>query len=183
MQFKKRITRFSLWSVLVAFLLMNLVAYTHAYRFTHFEERPGSRTKDPSELSSLDKAKVVFAGIDNPRPSHKTHPLVPFTTIYIGTEKKLESWKIEVPESKGTILMFHGYAGEKSSLLSRSAEFNKMGYNTVLIDFLGSGGSSGNSTSIGYHEAEEGWQSFNIFKRLAKRILSFSERPWDQLPF
>lgn len=163
MQIKKRIIRYSLWSALVAFILMNLIAYTHAYRFTHFEESSGSRTKDPSELSSLDKATVVLTGIDNPRPSHKAHPVVPFTTINIGNEEKLEAWKIDIPESKGTILMFHGYAGEKSSLLSRSTEFNKMGYNTVLIDFLGSGGSSGNSTSIGYHEAEEVLAAYQYF--------------------
>lgn len=165
MQIKKRIIRFSLGGALVAFFLMNLIAYTHAYRFTHFEESPGSRTKDPSELSSLDKVTVVLTGIDNPRPSHKTHPVVPFTTINIGNEEKLEAWKIDIPESKGTILMFHGYAGEKSSLLTRSNEFNKMGYSTVLIDFLGSGGSSGNSTSIGYHEAEEVLAAYQYFQQ------------------
>lgn len=143
---------------------MNLLAYVHAYRFTHFKASSGNRTKDPSELSAFDKVKVVLAGIDNPRPSHKNHPDVPFTTINIGNEEKLEAWKIEVPQSKGTIVMFHGYAGEKSSLLTRSTEFNKMGYNTVLIDFLGSGGSSGNSTSIGYHEAEEVLAAYQYFQ-------------------
>lgn len=55
----------------------------------------------------------------------------------------------------GTIILFHGYGGEKSSMLDKADEFLKMGYNTMLVDFMGAGGSEGNGTTIGYKEAEE----------------------------
>ena len=40
-------------------------------------------------------------------------------------------------------------------MLDKAEEFLKMGYSTLLVDFMGAGGSEGNQTSIGFHEAEE----------------------------
>ena len=40
-------------------------------------------------------------------------------------------------------------------MLDKTEEFLKMGYSTLLVDFMGAGGSEGNQTSIGFHEAEE----------------------------
>lgn len=153
------------WSSGAVFLLVNVIAYLHAYRFTHFENDSGTRTKDPSELSLPDKATVVITGVYNPRPCHTRTPTVPFAKIQIEANPMLEVWRIDVPQSKGLIVMFHGYAGEKSSLLERSNELNKLGYSTALVDFQGSGGSSGNSTSIGYHEADQVLTTFQYFKQ------------------
>jgi alpha-beta hydrolase superfamily lysophospholipase len=51
--------------------------------------------------------------------------------------------------------LFHGYGGEKSSLLDKAEEFLKLGFNTMLVDFMGCGNSEGNTTTIGFKEAEE----------------------------
>jgi len=140
-------------SLLAGFLALNVIAFIHAYRFTHFSQDDRERTPDPDELSLWSKGKILFAGIDNPRPRHKSVPQRSFQSIEIASTKNLEGWRIQVPNAKGTVLLFHGYAGEKSSMISRSDEFNKLGYSTVLIDFMGSGGSEGNSTTIGFQEA------------------------------
>lgn len=139
----------------IAFLLFNVVCFMHAYKFTHFDSRQLERTGDPKKLSTGEKLKTLFFGIDNPRPRHKDVPNKEFKTVYIESDVKIECWKIDVPQSKGTVILFHGYAGEKSSLLERSYYFNQLQYTTLLVDFKGSGGSEGNSTSVGYHESEE----------------------------
>ena len=67
----------------------------------------------------------------------------------------LAAWFVPRAEPKGTVLMFHGYADRKASLLDVALAFHELGYACLLVDFRGSGGSSGATTSIGYHEAED----------------------------
>lgn len=40
-------------------------------------------------------------------------------------------------------------------MIQKSNEFIKLGFNTMLVDFMGSGNSEGNQTTIGYKEAEQ----------------------------
>jgi uncharacterized protein len=40
-------------------------------------------------------------------------------------------------------------------MLDKAAIFRELGYNTFLVDFMGSGGSEGNQTTIGFLEAEQ----------------------------
>jgi alpha-beta hydrolase superfamily lysophospholipase len=141
------------WIFLIGIVIMNAVAYMHAYRFTHFSKE-GVRT-NPDELGAIDKLGIIMTGVKNPRPTHKSKPDTVFKTIVIKSDLVLEGWQINIAKPKGTIIMFHGYSGEKSSLLSRAVEFRKIGYNTLLVDFKGSGGSEGNSTTIGFDESQE----------------------------
>lgn len=163
-----------LYSTLFVFVVINAVAYRHAYMFTHFSKDEVQRTKDPKELSTLEKAKTLFMGINNPRPKHKQLPDSVFATVNVESTVLLEGWLIERQDSRGTVIMFHGYAGEKSSLLGRANEFLKLGYKVLLIDFMGSGGSEGNSTSIGFKEAEQVRDCFNyVVNRGENNILLF----------
>jgi esterase/lipase len=113
------------------------------------------RTLDPKALSLLSKVKILLTGIDNPKPKHSTKSTRAFDVVILGDQNKLSCWSFKVQNAKGIVILFHGYAGEKSSLLGRSDFFNQSGYNTLLVDFLGSGDSDGNSTSIGFTEAEQ----------------------------
>jgi uncharacterized protein len=162
---KKLLKRLALGSM-VLFTMMNLVAYVHAYRFTHFTPASVMRTKDPNDLTQADKLKVLFTGIDNPRPRHTGIPSVEYETFYVSSTVMLECWQIPTGEARGTMILFHGYAGEKSSLLRRAEHFRKLGFNTVLVDFMGSGGSGGNSTTVGFDEAK---QVSDCFKAIVKR--------------
>src|SRR5690242_7923672 len=130
-----------LWAALIVFVALNGIAFIHAYKFTHFSTEKGVRTKDPKELSGFDKVKTLFTGISNPRPENKSVPGHPYEKITISSTVDLACWRMDVPNAKGTVILFHGYSGEKSSLLPRADEFMKLGYNTFLVDFMGSGGS------------------------------------------
>lgn len=155
-----------LYGFAFVFVLMNVVAYFHAYKFTHFSQSDSAKTKDPARLSGFDKIKIVLFGIDNPRPRSQTTPKQPFTTVRIqSAQTALECWHITVAKPKGTVILFHGYSAEKSQMLERSDELLQMGYNTLLVDFMGCGGSEGNETTIGFHEAENVKACFNHLKQ------------------
>ncbi len=145
----------------MVFVILNIVVYQHAYKFTHFDKEAIQRTRDPKELSAIEKAEILFIGIENPRPNHKRIPDTKFKRISISSTVSLECWLIDREDSKGIVVMFHGYAGEKSSLLDRVDEFFQLGYKILLVDFMGSGGSEGKSTTIGYKEAEQVKDCFN----------------------
>jgi len=151
---KKRIKQ-SLWILLSMFILMNMVAIFHSYQFTHFTNGKAERTKDPKELSMGQKIKILFLGVSNPRPENKTFPLNEYQTITLKSNKEIECWEMKVENAMGTILLFHGFSASKSSLLGQSDVFNELGYNTLLVDFMGSGGSEGNRTTVGFFEAEQ----------------------------
>jgi uncharacterized protein len=139
----------------ILFIAANLLAFVHAYKFTHFSSRANKRTADPKELSVLKKTKVLITGIDNPKPTRTAIPSMNFNTIRIKSDVLLEAWHVKISPSKGTVILFHGYSGEKSALISRAEQFTKMGYSTLLVDFMGSGGSEGDGTTLGYTESRE----------------------------
>lgn len=151
-----------LFAILVCFLLINGLAVIHGYKFTHFSPGSGIRTKGPEELNWQEKIATIFTGVANPKPRLTSFPLQPFKTIRIVKTDTLEAWQIPLSHPKGTVILFHGYAGCKSDLLGQSAIFNTLGYNTILVDFAGSGGSTGMKTTLGINEAEEvrSWVSY-----------------------
>jgi alpha-beta hydrolase superfamily lysophospholipase len=163
----------SAFALLLIFVSMNVVAYLHAYRFTHFSEPTVARTADPKALSILTKLRILVMGIDNPRPSHERLPTQTYSVVYVNSTERLECWKIDAAAARGTVILFHGYAGEKSSMISRSEFFHAMGFNTVLVDFMGSGGSEGSATTIGFQEAEQVNDCLKAFRQPGKAIYLF----------
>ena len=146
--------------LLFVFLLLNLVAYLHVWAMTHFVPA-GSATVKPESLSLLGKAKVLFTGVTIPRPSAgDTTPEsvdLPFEVHSLpGTnDVALEAWYIPCRQAHGLVMMFHGYAACKASLLPEAQALHELGYALLLVDFRGSGGSTGNETTIGVVEAED----------------------------
>ncbi len=151
---QKRIRRTKI-AVLTVFVLMNVVAYFHAYKFTHFSASEKSATQTPSAMSVGAKLKSLIFGVSNPRPVNKEWPKRFYETFLIQSNKTIEAWSIRQLHPKGTVILFHGYRSEKSALLRQADVFMSLGYNTLLVDFMGSGGSDGNETTIGYLEAEQ----------------------------
>jgi alpha-beta hydrolase superfamily lysophospholipase len=78
----------------------------------------------------------------------------------------IEAWITASSRSKGSVLMFHGYAEAKDSLLPMARVFHEAGYGLMLVDFYGSGGSSRSDTSIGYYEAEDVAAAFHGASRI-----------------
>jgi len=146
-------------SAAVALILLNLVAYLHAHAMLNFTER-GARTARPEQLSIVRKAKTLLTGVNIPRPQNSSTPSdygLEFEThrVVVSDTISLEAWYVPRAESRGVVLMFHGYAASKSSLLPEAGALHKMGYAAFLVDLRGSGGSSGSRTSVGYHEADD----------------------------
>jgi uncharacterized protein len=136
------------------FFSINFIAAMHAYKFTHFDDTGRERTSKPEEIGILEAIKTVILGVKLPRPYNTSFPSQPFEKIYIQSNVMLECWKIHPDSSKGTVIIFHGYGGSKGGMIGQSDEFLKMGYSTILVDFMGAGGSEGNTCTIGYTEAE-----------------------------
>lgn len=143
----------SLYIVLIVFVLMNIVAFNHAWKFTHFTNEHVQAT-DHEHMGLLAMITTAMTGIDNPRPSGTAKPDKPYETIYVQSNVKLECWMLRVAGARGTVLMFHGYKDDKTGLLSRAYILNKAGYNTMLVDMMGAGGSEGDRVTIGYDEAQ-----------------------------
>jgi|GEM_PF-5442522 len=53
--------------ILVVFLIMNIIAIFHAYKFTHFSDTVHTKTV-ANTLTTAQKVETLFFGIDNPRP-------------------------------------------------------------------------------------------------------------------
>lgn len=161
---KKKWFKRSFATLAIVFIFMNIVAIFHSYKFTHFADSNTAKTKDPKKLSTGQKIKTLVLGVSNPRPENKSYPQNIYETVKLNSNKNIECWFIKVIHSKGTVILFHGFSGSKSTMLDKSGEFNKMGYNTLLVDFMGSGGSEGNQTTIGYLEAEQVKTSFDYIR-------------------
>ncbi len=134
---------------------MNIVAFFHAYKFTHFTSQSVTKTQDPTKLSWMQRVSTLVFGIDNPRPVNRVLPSHAYQTVVLKGERQLEGWLIPTDSAKGTVILFHGYSGAKSNMLDKAEQFRKLGYSTFLVDFRGSGGSEGNQTTIGFHEAKD----------------------------
>jgi len=152
---KRKWIKRGLWTLAAIFVLMNMVAIFHSYKFTHFANPKTEKTKSPTQLTTGRKIKTLIFGVSNPRPENTSVPTTEYETIKLKSNKEIECWRIRSDESKGTVILFHGFGGDKSSMLDKAEIFLKLGYDTLLVDFMGSGGSEGNQTTIGFLEAEE----------------------------
>lgn len=155
--------------LLIIFLMMNMVAFFHAYKFTHFTENTFAKTKSPDKLTSVEKIKTLFFGVNNPKPKNSKLPTQNYKVVKLKSNKEIECWLLKNEKPKGTIILFHGYGGEKSSMIDKSDEFIKLGFSTLLVDFMGSGNSEGNQTTIGYKEAEEVKTTFDYLVKTGEK--------------
>lgn len=153
---------------LLGVVLLNVMAYRQVWAMTHFE-RSGQRTAPPEKLSSTSKLKVLFTGVTIPRPENRQTPEnlgLEFETYRFAGAKglELEAWRIPQETARAVIVLFHGYASAKDSQLETAATLSQMGYECWLVDFHGSGGSAGDTTSIGWDEGTDVAASFQFVK-------------------
>lgn len=152
-------------SLCAAFLALNLVAFLHAGAMTRFESS-GARTLPPENLSPLQKAATLITGVTIPRPDSGGTPAqlgLPFETrTFAGSRgRRLEAWYLPAAAApQPLVLLFHGYAAGKADLLPTAARLYRLGCSVLLVDFYGSGGSTGSGTTIGYREGEDAAAAF-----------------------
>jgi uncharacterized protein len=167
--------------LLVAFLLLNVVAYRHAWTMTHFvtaEDHPANppRTRNPAmPRSFLDRVQLALQGVSIERPQEEARPdsvhLAYEVHLHPGGEGQLAAWHIPRTNAPGRVVLYHGYGASKARLLPEARILHDLGYACFLVDFRGNGGSDGRRTSIGYHEAED-----------VRRSVEYVRRRWPSEP-
>lgn len=157
--------------LLSIFVIINIIACFHAYKFTHFDDSITQKPKDPKELSITGKMKSLVLGVSIPRPFSQVEPNIPFEEIILKSNKAINCWLIKADSAKGTIILFHGYGGQKSKMLDKANVFLNLGFNTLLVDFMGSGKSEGNQCTIGFYEAEQVKTAFDYLANKGEKTI------------
>lgn len=143
--------------LLLALLVPNALAYLHARAMTHFVT--SGQTTSANGLSWADKMRVLLFGLRIHRADNHGTPadlgLDYQTHHFAGGAGTLEAWVIEAQPRRGVVLIFHGYSGSKSDFIEVARRLHDRGWTSVLVDFRGAGGSSGQDTTIGWHEADD----------------------------
>lgn len=149
------------WLIILGslFLILNLYVAMQAYNATHFKVDADKKSLLAlKDLSTIDLVKMVVFGIEIARPETSIFPEKNYEsiTIDVGNGEHLSGWLMHTDSvNKGIVVYFHGYKGEKSMLLDHAYQTLNLGYDALLIDFSGSGYSSGNQTTLGYNEASD----------------------------
>ena len=84
-----------------------------------------------------------------------------YADVYIQTSDglTLHGWYVHARNPRGTVLFFHGNAGNISHRLDSLAIFHELGLDTFIIDYRGYGQSEGKPGEEGtYRDAEAAWQ-------------------------
>jgi fermentation-respiration switch protein FrsA (DUF1100 family) len=95
-----------------------------------------------------------------------------FEPVAIITEDKmrLDAWFLPAPSGRGTVLFFHGNAGNISHRLDTLALFNRLGLDTLIFDYRGYGRSEGKPSEAGtYLDAEAAWRYLTVQREIAPR--------------
>lgn len=89
----------------------------------------------------------------------------------------LHGWFVPAPAANGTVLFFHGNAGNISHRMEYLLMFHRLGYNTFIFDYRGYGQSSGSPSEAGtYLDAQSAWRYLTEAKGIPPaRIVLFGE--------
>ncbi|MGH9867253.1 MAG: alpha/beta hydrolase [Candidatus Polarisedimenticolia bacterium] len=155
--------------ILMAVLALNTVACLHARAMTHWSSG-GARTARPEDLGWTQRAGVLLTGVSLPRPTDTGTPDalgLPFEAQrFVNAQgETLEAWHIP-SDSHVLFLLFHGYGASKGSLLPVARALHELGHPALLVDFHGSGGSSGRDTTLGVREALDVAAAVDFGRRL-----------------
>jgi fermentation-respiration switch protein FrsA (DUF1100 family) len=87
---------------------------------------------------------------------------LPYEDVAIRTEdgETLHAWWVPAANPRGTVLHFHGNAGNISHRIDYARMFRGLGYNTLLVDYRGYGRSTGSPSESGTYQdatASRGW--------------------------
>jgi hypothetical protein len=71
----------------------------------------------------------------------------------------LDAWWVPAENARGTVLFFHGNAGNISHRIDYLQMFHRLRYSTLIVDYRGFGKSSGTPSEAGtYRDAEAAWE-------------------------
>ncbi len=143
---------------LAAACVVGLVALNgHARAMTTWIEH-GDASGPFDTMTTTARIEALLFGVRVRKPANAGAPDdlgLAFQTLTIPGDPRLEAWFVPHAKPAGLVLMFHGYAASKSTLLPAAKGFHDLGWAVLMVDFRGSGGSDGQGTSIGVHEADD----------------------------
>lgn len=100
-----------------------------------------------------------------------------YQTVFLPTDdgERLHGWFIPARQALGTLLFFHGNAGNVSHRLESIAIFHQLGLNQLIIDYRGYGQSSGAPSEQGFYlDAQAAWQHLNVKRTIpSEQIIVF----------
>jgi uncharacterized protein len=162
----KKIIRILLKTILVLFILFNIIAAFHAYKFTHFYNEGEITVKKPEEMTAWDKTKSILFGINYIKSQNIITPDTAYEVVKLNTGDNLvlEGWYLKKDSARGTVIMFHGYGSSKSKILNEAMYMQLLGYTIFLIDFRAHGGSGGNTSTLGMDEADDVKLAYDFIK-------------------
>lgn len=154
----RRALKWVLWVFILQFVFLNISAAIYAYRLTRLLDdslRPQEVNEQPNFFQ---KTWRIFRGPDfyKARFAPDSSSLQ-YKNFELFTKHKLsiKGWWRPMDQPKGTVLLFHGLMGNRTSCQSSADAFYAMGYQVMMIDFRGHGQSNGRFTDYGYSETEE----------------------------
>ena len=148
------IIRWTLWVLLVQFILLNISSSIYAYRLTHLY----NESSDAGSGNIFSRTWKLFTGPKQQRMPINSKPVVPYSEFSLNLENgdNIVVWHSKHDTiAKGTVIFFHGITANKSTLIDEAHEFYTEGFNTMLVDLRAHGQSTGDVTTIGYDEDEE----------------------------
>jgi fermentation-respiration switch protein FrsA (DUF1100 family) len=89
----------------------------------------------------------------------------------------LHGWFVPAPEARGTVLLFHGNAGNIAHRVSWLPMFRQLRLSALLFDYRGYGASTGTPTEAGtYADAEATWRYLTESRKIpAEQIVLLGE--------
>lgn len=94
---------------------------------------------------------------------------LPYEDVFLTAEDgvRLHAWYLPAPAPRGTVLFFHGNAGNISHRVETAEMFHQWNLNTLLIDYRGFGQSQGRPSARGIgRDADAAWQFLTEVKGL-----------------
>ncbi|SEP63540.1 alpha/beta hydrolase [Nitrosomonas ureae] len=137
----------------ITYLALVLLVYLGQSRLVFFPDKQLSSTP---AMFGLDYSSVSIATADG---------------------ETLHGWWVPARDAKGTVLFFHGNAGNISHRINYLTMFMRLGYNTLLFDYRGYGQSSGTPSESGtYLDAQAAWQHLIETQMIApEQMILFGE--------
>jgi pimeloyl-ACP methyl ester carboxylesterase len=145
------------------FIFWNILVAIRAYRFTHFANVP---TTNIANAGMWDYTIQRLGGSIYYKTPVKNLPNVTFENVELQTANnlKLVGWYMPVANNKGTIIVLHGFGGNRESILAESYGLQQMGYNILTMDFRAHGNSEGSKCTLGLQEAEDVKLAYEFIK-------------------
>jgi fermentation-respiration switch protein FrsA (DUF1100 family) len=131
-------------------------------------------------LYLLQPSLIYFPEIDRALATTPREAGLPYEDVKLVAADgvTLHGWLIPAGDPpRGTVLFFHGNAGNISHRLDSLRMFHRLGYNTLIFDYRGYGNSAGEPTEQGtYRDATAAWDYLTQTRNIpATSIVLFGE--------